>query len=391
MTHATGAAGEDSFSFTPFTRHPFFTQVNRWIIDKVIGPGRQIIVDLGCGPGAVTKLILERLSGAEPPPHVIGVDPSPSAIARARACISSRFAEFKEGTAELLSRLVPPADAVVFLNAIHLVQDKRQVLGEIRKALKPRGLLGFNSTFFNGAYVEGTGGFWRRWVVRAVQVLREQGIAVKHEGHAAAMQWLSAEEYAQACRDAGLRPTSVELVTVDMSAESLADIGRFSLFIEGALPGVPLQEGSDALQIGLERTMDELKVELAGGCSRSGLSPAQIVTASTSSAPTVITFRDSSTARRCPPMSSGAVSVRQTKDAHHANHGSRAFLPRMTRHTSQYPASNVTKCAFHASGDTSVIRHNPTATSLNTEGSASPGGLRRNANARAMSTTATTP
>ncbi len=247
MTHATGAAGEDSFSFTPFTRHPFFTQVNRWIIDKVIGPGRQIIVDLGCGPGAVTKLILERLSGAEPPPHVIGVDPSPSAIARARACISSRFAEFKEGTAELLSRLVPPADAVVFLNAIHLVQDKRQVLGEIRKALKPHGLLGFNSTFFNGAYVE--------------QSLREKGITVKHEGHAAAMQWLSAEDYAQACRDAGLRPTSVELVTVDMSAESLADIGRFSLFIEGALPGVPLQEGSDALQVGLERTMDELKVD----------------------------------------------------------------------------------------------------------------------------------
>src|SRR5207245_6029114 len=98
-------------------------------------------------------------------------------------------------------------------------QDKRQVLGEIRKALKPHGLLGFNSTFFNGAYVEGTGGFWRRWVVRAVQVLREQGITVKHEGHAAAMQWLSAEEYAQACRDAGLRPTSVELVKVDMSAE----------------------------------------------------------------------------------------------------------------------------------------------------------------------------
>ena len=135
------------------------------------------------------------------------------------------------------------------------------MLGEIRKALKPRGLLGFNSTFFNGAYVEGTGGFWRRWIVRAVQVLREQGIAVKHEGHAAAMQWLSADDYAQACRDAGLRPTSVELVKVDMSAESLADIGRFSLFIEGALPGVPLEEGSKALQIGLERTMDELKVD----------------------------------------------------------------------------------------------------------------------------------
>jgi len=254
-------AAEDRFSFTPFTLHPFFTQVNNWIIDKVIGPGRQVIVDLGCGPGAVTKLILERLNGTEPHPRVIGVDPSPSALAKARAAISSRLAEFKEGTAEFLSRLVPPADAVVFLNAIHLVEDKHQVLGEIRKALKPRGLLGFNSTFFAGAYVEGTSGFWRRWIVRAVQALREKGIAVRHEGHAAAMKWLSADEYAAACLKAGLRPTTVELVQVQMTAAALSDIGRFSLFIEGALPGVPLEEGSAALQTGLERTMDELKVE----------------------------------------------------------------------------------------------------------------------------------
>jgi SAM-dependent methyltransferase len=254
-------AAEDRFSFTPFTLHPFFAQVNNWIIDKVVGPGRQVIVDLGCGPGAVTKLILERLNGTEPHPRVIGVDPSPSALAKARAAISSKLAEFKEGTAELLSRLVPPADAVVFLNAIHLVEDKNQVLGEIRKALKPRGLLGFNSTFFAGAYVEGTSGFWRRWVVRAVQALREKGLDVRHDGHAAAMKWLSADDYAAACRAAGLRPTTVELVQVDMTYAALADIGRFSLFIEGALPGVPLEEGSEALRVGLERTMEELKVE----------------------------------------------------------------------------------------------------------------------------------
>lgn len=253
-------ADDDRFSFAPFTRHPFFTQVNRWIVEQVIRPGRQVIVDLGCGPGAVTELILERVSGIEPAPRVIGVDPSPSAIAKARAAISSRLAEFIEGSAELLSRLVPPADAVVFLNAIHLVQDKRQVLGEIRRTLKPGGVLGFNSTFFAGAYVEGTSGFWRRWVVRAVQVLREKGIAVRREGHAAAMQWLSADDYAKACLAAGLRPKKVELVKVEMTPESLADIAHFSLFIEGALPGVPLEEGSAALLTGLDRTLDELKV-----------------------------------------------------------------------------------------------------------------------------------
>ncbi|HET9385533.1 MAG TPA: methyltransferase domain-containing protein [Gemmatimonadales bacterium] len=261
MTAITPSADDDRFSFTPFTRHPFFQHVNRWILERVISPGRQVIVDLGCGPGAVTELIIERVRDQQPPPRVIGVDPSPSALAKAQAAISSKWAEFKQGSAEWLSKLVKSADTVVFLNAIHLMPDKKQVLKEIRRVLKPGGLLAFNSTFFNGAYVEGTSGFWRRWIVRSVQVLREKGIEVKHNGHSAAMEWLSADEYKAALEEAGFRPTTVELLRIEMTAESLADIGRFSLFIEGALPGVPLEEGSEALQIGLKRTMEELKMD----------------------------------------------------------------------------------------------------------------------------------
>ncbi|MGH7607547.1 MAG: hypothetical protein ACREME_09420, partial [Gemmatimonadales bacterium] len=118
-----------------------------------------------------------------------------------------------------------------------------------------------NSTFFNGAYVEGTSGFWRRWIVRSVQALKEKGIDVKHNGKTTAMEWLTPEQYGALCTASGLRPTTVELVRVEMTRAALADIGRFSLFIEGALPGVPLEEGSQALQVGLDRTMAELKVE----------------------------------------------------------------------------------------------------------------------------------
>jgi ubiquinone/menaquinone biosynthesis C-methylase UbiE len=261
VTAINPAADDERFSFTPFTRHPFFAHVNGWILERVICPGRQVIVDLGCGPGAVTQLILERVRGQQPPPHVIGVDPSPSALEKARAAISAKFAEFVQGSAEWLSKLVKSADTVVFLNAIHLMPDKRQVLKEIRRVLKPGGLLAFNSTFFNGAYVDGTGGFWRRWIVRSVQALREKGIEVKHTGHAAAMEWLSVEQYSTALKEAGYRPTTVELLRIDMTRAALIDIGRFSLFIEGALPGVPLEEGAKALEVGLERTMDELKVD----------------------------------------------------------------------------------------------------------------------------------
>jgi ubiquinone/menaquinone biosynthesis C-methylase UbiE len=261
VTAINPAAEDEKFSFTPFTRHPFFTHVNKWVLERVICPGRQVIVDLGCGPGAVTELILERVRGQQPPPRVIGVDPSPSALAKARAAISSKFAEFVQGSAEWLSKLVKSADTVVFLNAIHLMPDKPQVLKEIRRVLKPGGTLAFNSTFFNGAYVEGTSGFWRRWIVRSVQALREKGIEIQHDGHAAAMEWYSVDQYTAALKEAGFRPTTVELLRIDMTRAALIDIGRFSLFIEGALPGVPLEEGAKALEVGLERTMSELGVD----------------------------------------------------------------------------------------------------------------------------------
>src|SRR2546430_14719005 len=149
--------GDERFSFEAFTRHPFFTEVNRWIVERVMCPGRRKIVDWGCGPGAVTKLILERLDDARNA-KVIGIDPSPSALSKARAAIHSRVVEFIEGSAEWVSRLVSSADAVVFLNAIPLVPDKAQVLAEIRKVLKRDGAVALNTTFFNGAYVDGTAG-----------------------------------------------------------------------------------------------------------------------------------------------------------------------------------------------------------------------------------------
>ena len=257
---ATSTVDEsERFSFEAFTRHPFFTEVNRWIVERVVCPGRRKIVDLGCGPGAVTKLILERLGDARNA-EVIGIDPSPSALTKARTAIHSRIVEFIEGSAEWVSRLVSSADVVVFLNAIHLVRDKAQVIAEIRKALKPGGVFAFNTTFFNGAYVEGTSGFWRRWVVRAVQVLRERGLEVQHTAKSVARQFLTADEYAELCVRAGFSRPSVELVRIEMTPESIEDIGCFSLFIEGALPGVPLEDGAKALQEGLRRAMEETGV-----------------------------------------------------------------------------------------------------------------------------------
>src|SRR5439155_22336304 len=140
-------ADDERFSFKAFTRHPFFTEVSRWIVERVIGPGRRKIVDLGCGPGAVTKLILERLGGDARNVGVIGIDPSPSANSKARAAIHSKAVKFMEGSAEWVSRSVSSADAVVLLNAIHLVHGNAHGIAAIRKTLKTYGGLASNTTF----------------------------------------------------------------------------------------------------------------------------------------------------------------------------------------------------------------------------------------------------
>ncbi len=257
-----GDAGEDRFSFAKFASHPFFKEVNAWLVaHSGIRPGSDV-VDLGCGPGAVTELILQRM-GVPPLGRVFAIDPSASALVQAAQRIQSAIVRFMQGTAERLATLVPPVDTVVFCNAIHLVPDKAQVIAAISKVVRPGGVLAFNSTFFEGAYAPGTPRFYKRWVLRAIQWLRGRGydVAREREMKATAMQWLSADEYRQLLHTSGFDETEVEFQEKELNCQAWEDISEFSMFIEGALPGVPLEIGMEALKAGVRQTFEELRLE----------------------------------------------------------------------------------------------------------------------------------
>ncbi len=248
----------DRFGFWRFARHPFFIEVNRWLVERVAVLGPRI-VDLACGPGAITELILaakERGRGL-----IYAVDPSLNELDRARRRITSSVVRFIHGSAENLSRLVPQVDVVIFCNAIHLITDKQRVLEEIRKVLGPGGTIAFNTTYFKGCYVPGTERFWRYWALRAAQSLRGTGISLAREGKTQAMQWFTPEEYAAMVAASGFVDASWRLHEVGLSPESLEDIGQFSLFIEGALPGVPLEVGAEALRHTVRPAMRDVKLD----------------------------------------------------------------------------------------------------------------------------------
>lgn len=251
---------DDRFSFSKFASHPFFREVNTWLVLHAgIRPGSEV-VDLGCGPGAVTELILQRM-GIPPLGRVFAIDPSASALMQAAQRIRSAIVQFIQGTAERVALLVPPVDAVVFCNAIHLVQDKAQVIAGVGKIVRPGGTFAFNTTFFEGAYAHDTPRFYKLWVLRAVRWLRERGYDVAKGVKATAMQWVSPEDYHAMLHAHGFDETRVEYQEKLLDCQAWEDISEFSMFIEGALPGVPLEIGMEALKAGVRQAFDELKLQ----------------------------------------------------------------------------------------------------------------------------------
>ena len=83
------------------------------------------------------------------------------------------------------------------------------MLEEIRKVLRSGGTLAFNTTFFKGCYPPGTERFYRYWILRAAQYLRERGISVLRDYRAESLEWVTAEEYGALVTQAGFVDPSV--------------------------------------------------------------------------------------------------------------------------------------------------------------------------------------
>ncbi|HLN14965.1 MAG TPA: hypothetical protein VK587_17335, partial [bacterium] len=90
--------------------------------------------------------------------------------------------------------------------------------------------------------------------------------SVAREHKTQAMEWFTPEQYAAIAEEAGFVGASWQLQETTLSTEALEDIGQFSMFIEGALPGVPLEIGAEALRESVRVAMND--VHMTGGVPR---------------------------------------------------------------------------------------------------------------------------
>lgn len=262
----------NQFTFEPFAAHSFYTQVNRSLVRQALSAFKTrpvdqplTIVDMACGTGAISRLIAEEMKSQKRQARIIGVDPSAEALRLAQNSMAEigAQAEFIQGDTEDLSRLVHNADAAFFCNAIHLIPDKRSAFELMASILAPNGIFACNSAFYTGAYVEGTERFYRLWTRRAIGWLRKEHpeVHVSREEKTTAMQWINADDYIRLLKEGGFQHVDAIQEEAVMTVESYYDIGQYWLFIEGALPGVPLALGAAALGTTVYQVGEELKLK----------------------------------------------------------------------------------------------------------------------------------
>jgi ubiquinone/menaquinone biosynthesis C-methylase UbiE len=259
----------NKFTFEAFASYPFYVEVNRSLVRQALAhfqdrPPRfpLKIVDMACGTGAVTRLIAEELARQGRQASLIGVDPSAEALRRAQKGMECMGAEatFIQGEADDLPEIIQDADAAFFCNAIHLVPDKLAAFRQIVSILAHNGIFACNSAFYEGTYIEGTDRFYQSWTRKAVRLLRKEHpeIRLSREEKAMAMQWVTPQGYKELMQLAGFSSVETKYEDVSISLDAWKDIGHYWLFIEGALPGIPLLYGADALESAVYQTGQEL-------------------------------------------------------------------------------------------------------------------------------------
>ena len=140
-----------------------------------VGPGRRAL-DVGCGPGALTVRLVERLGAA----RVIAVDPSASFVAAARRRCPGVV--MHQAAAERLPLADGSVDAALAQLVVHFMADPVAGLAEMARVTRPGGVVAACVWDFAGERAPLTT-FWRAAGQLDAAVVDESGLAGARAGH----------------------------------------------------------------------------------------------------------------------------------------------------------------------------------------------------------------
>jgi ubiquinone/menaquinone biosynthesis C-methylase UbiE len=106
-------------------------------LDWIAPPKDAQWLDVGCGTGVFTELVLDRCS----PATVIAIDPSAAQIELARSKPVARRADFRVADAQALPFHAGAFDVVASALVLNFIPDPARALAEMRRVARPGGVL----------------------------------------------------------------------------------------------------------------------------------------------------------------------------------------------------------------------------------------------------------
>ena len=114
------------------------TLIAQKFLDWLAIPPASSWLDVGCGTGSLTQVILETYK----PKEMIAIDSSPAFIAHARQAITNPAVHFRVGLAQSMALDAHSIDAVVSGLMLNFVPDPEAAVSEMLRVTKPGGKLG---------------------------------------------------------------------------------------------------------------------------------------------------------------------------------------------------------------------------------------------------------
>jgi SAM-dependent methyltransferase len=254
-----------SMTYEAHSAEPEYIETNRALIASLDLEGVGRLLDLACGTGLLSELILERRPGVA----ILGLDLAREQLELMRERFAGRAGDggqehpamlLMEGSADTLPVEAGAVDAVVMGNAIHNLPDPDALVREIVRVLRPGGSFTFNSAFYAGTYVPGTEKFHQAWAKEAVKFVLERDRELRAQGlpgitrkrgtgsKAFARRWLLPGEWKAILERNGLRVTLVHERDVEMTRRSYETVGSYAGFSTVVLAGYPPELACEAMQ-----------------------------------------------------------------------------------------------------------------------------------------------
>jgi len=134
------AAGSDWLLplYDPIAKLMGLERVRKVLLDQASLLPRSRVLDIGCGTGSFC-IMLKRL---HPDVEIVGLDPDPKALARARVKAKPVDIQFDQGFSQALPYSDSSFDYIFSSMMFHHLElhHKEKTLSEVRRVLKPSGL-----------------------------------------------------------------------------------------------------------------------------------------------------------------------------------------------------------------------------------------------------------